>query len=226
VRKEQNELDALKEEYLSQLRGLFPLYRVALFFVALVIVIAVQNLSSNSIILGLLRVEVRLFADFDQGYFATVIVQDILVAMGLLILGSVIHKLFRWLAFIWLRKSLKLDGIAKSMTEKSAALHEKMIPGYFALRKSEANARNWGNKVSAWSLISESALMLSVLLVYAGYFGNFTDYTIGFAAFLCALLAQAKSFIVFLKHYLPHAMHIKGLMGQSSDIKLPNAAEL
>lgn len=219
--KDHSELDALKEEYLSQIRGLFPLYRATLLFVALVIAVAVQNSKFKSVSEGLLHLQLRSFANLDNGFFAAVTVQDALIAIGFLLLGTMMHRLFRGLFFLWLRKNLKLDVIAKAMSDRSAASTDGTITSYFALKRSESEASNWGKKVSALSLMSESALTLFFLFIYAGYFGNLIDYSVGFVFFVCALLAQARSFVVFLKHYLPHTMHIKGLLGQGSEVKLP-----
>lgn len=219
--KDHSELDALREEYLSQIRGLFPLYRATLLFVALIIVVAVQNSKFKSVSEGLLHVQLRSFADFDKGFFAVVTVQDALLAIGLLVLGTLMHRLIRWLFFLWLRKNLKVDEVAKAMNDKSVAASDGTIASYFALKKSESEASNWGKKVSGLSLTSESAITLCLVFIYAGYFGNLIDHSVGFAFFICALLAQARSFIVFLKYYLPHTMHIKGLLGQGSEVKLP-----
>jgi len=221
VSTDHNELDALKEEYLSQIRGLFPLYRATLLFVALAIVVAVQSSKFKSVSEGLLHLQLRSFADLDNGFFVAVTVQDALIAIGFLMLGTMMHRLFRWLFFLWLRKNLRLDAIAKAMNDKSAASKDGTIASYFALKRSESEASNWGKKVSALSLMSESALTLFLVFIYAGYFGNLIDYSVGFVFFVCALLAQARSFIVFLKHYLPHTMHIKGLLGQGGEVKLP-----
>lgn len=219
--KDHNELDALKEEYLSQIRGLFPLYRATLLFIALVIVVAVQNSVFKSVSEGLLHIQLRSFADFDKGFFVAVTVLDALIAIGLVALGTMMHRLIRWLFFLWLRKNLKLDEVAKAMNDKSAASSDGTIASYFALKRSESEASNWGKKVSGLSLTSESAITLCLVFIYAGYFGNLIDHSVGFAFFICALLAQARSFIVFLKHYLPHTMHIKGLLHQGSEVKLP-----
>lgn len=216
-----SELEALREEYLSQIRGLFPLYRAALLFVALVVVVAVQNSTFKSVSEGLLHLQLRTLADVNKGFFSEVTVQDALMAIGLLVLGTMMHRLIRWLFFLWLRKNLKLDQIAKAMNDKSAAATDGTIAGYFALKRSETEATNWGKRVSGLSLMSESALTLFLVFIYAGYFGSLIDYGVGFAFFVCALLAQARSFIVFLKHYLPHTMHIKGFLGQGGEVKFP-----
>lgn len=219
--KDHSELEALREEYLSQIRGLFPLYRATLLFISLVVVVAVQNSKFKSVTEGLLHLQLRSFADFDKGFFAAVTVQDALVAVVLLLLGAMMHRLIRWLFFIWLRKNLKLDEVANAMNDKSAATRDGTIASYFALKKSEGEATNWGKKISVLSLTSESASTLCLVFLCAGYFGNLIDFSVAFFFFACALLAQARSFIVFLKHYLPHTMHIKGLLGQGSEVKLP-----
>lgn len=219
--KDHSELDALREEYLSQIRGLFPLHRVSLLFVALVIVVAVQNSKLTSVSEGLLHLQLRTFVDFDNGFFSTLTVQDALIAVGMLLLGTLLHRLIRWLCFVWLRKSLKLDEVAKTMNDKSAASSDRTIASYFALKKSESEASNWGKKVSGFSLMSESVLTLCVVFIYAGCFGNLIDFGVAFVFFVCALLAQARSFFVFLRHYLPHTMHVRGLLGQGGEVKLP-----
>lgn len=215
------EFESLKEEYLSQIRGLFPLHRAALLFVALLIVVGVQNAEFTSVSEGLMQIQLRLFADFDNGFFAAATVQDALTAIGLLVLGTMMHRLSRWLFFLWLRKNLKLDEVAKAMNDKSSASRDGTIASYFALKQSESAATNWGKKVSRLSLMSESALTLCLVFIYAGYFGNLIDFSVAFVFYVCALFAQARSFIVFLKHYLPHTMHMKGLLGQGSEVELP-----
>jgi hypothetical protein len=221
VSKVHSELDALKEEYLSQIRGIFPLYRAAVLFVALVIVVAVQNSKFKSVSEGLLHLQLRSFADLKDGFFATISVQDALIAIGFLVLGTVMHRGFRWLFFKWLRNNLRLDAITKAMNDKSAASKDGTIVSYFALKRSESEASGWAKKVSALSLMSESALTLFLVFIYAGYFGNLIDYSVGVVFLVCALLAQARSFIVFLRHYLPHTMHVKGHAGQGSEVNLP-----
>ena len=216
-----SELEALKEEYISQIRGLFPLYRATLVFVSLVVVVAVQNFKYKSVSEGLLHIQLRSFSDFNKGFFAAVTVQDALIAIGLLVLGTIMHRLIRWLFFWWLRKNLNLDQVAKAMNDKSAASSDGTIASYFALKKSESEATNWGKKVSRLSLMSESVMTLCLVFTCAGYFGNLVDFSIAIVFFVCAVFAQARSFIVFLKHYLPHTMHIKGLLGQGSEVKLP-----
>ncbi len=219
--KDHSELEELRDEYLSQIRGLFPLYRATLLFIALVVVVAVQHSKYKSVTEGLLHLRLRSFVDFDKGYFAAVTVQDALIAVGLLLLGTISHRLIRWLFFMWLRKHLKLDDVAKAMNDKSASSRDGTIASYFALKKSEREATSWGKKVSGLSLTSESASTLCLIFLCAGYFGNLIDFSIAFAFLACGLLAQARSFMVFLKHYLPHTMHIKGLLGQGSEVKLP-----
>lgn len=219
--KDQGEIEALREEYLSQIRGLFPLYRATLLFVALAIVVAIQKSNYKSVSEGLLHLKLRSFTDFDKGFFAAVTVQDVLIALGMLLLGTVMHRLIRWLFFMWLRKNLKLDEVAKAMNEKSSASRDGTIASYFALKRSESEATNWGKKVSVLALMSESALTLSLIFLCAGFFGNLIDFSVALVFFVYALLAQARSFIVFLKHYLPHTMHIKGLLGQGDEVKLP-----
>ncbi|MDD2721077.1 MAG: hypothetical protein PHH47_07210 [Gallionella sp.] len=219
--KDSSGLDSLKEEYLSQIRGLFPLYRAALLVVALVIVVAVQNSKFKSVSEGLLHLQLRTLADFDKGFFSTLTVQDVLIAVGILLLGVMLHRLVRWLFFLWLRKRLKLDDVAKAMSEKSAASSDRTIVSYFALKKSENEATNWGKKVSGLSLMSESILTLSLVFIYAGCFGNLIDFGVALVLFVCALLAAARSFIVFLRYYLPHTAHIRGFLGQGNEVKLP-----
>lgn len=216
-----SELDALKEEYLSQIRGFFPLYRAVLLFISLIIVIAAQNPQTKSVSEWALSLELRSFADLDKGFFATVTVQDALTAIGFLILGTAAHRVIRWLFFLWLRKKLNLEEIAKRMNAKSEASKDGTIVSYFALKKSESEAAIWGRKTSSLSLMSESALTLCLVFIYAGWFGNLIDVSIGAVLFVFAILALARSFIVFLRHYLPHTMHIKGLLGQSGEVKFP-----
>lgn len=216
-----SELEALREEYLSQIQGLFPLYRAILLFIALVVVVAVQNPKFNSVSEGIMRIQLRSFIDLDKGFFAAISVQDALAAVGLLALGAMIHRLLRWMFFLWLRKNLNLDEVARAMNDKSADSEDGTVASYFALKRSESEAANWAKKVSGLSMASESALTLCLVFIYAGYFGNFIDYSVGFAFLVCAPLAQARSFVVFLRHYLPHTMHIKGLLGQGSEVKLP-----
>lgn len=216
-----SELEALREEYLSQIRGLFPLYRASLLFVALVIVVAAQNSKFKSVSEGLMHTQLRSFADLDKGFFSTLTVQDALIAVGMLLLGTMLHRLIRWLFFLWLRKNLRLDEVAKAMSEKSSASRDGTISSYFALKKYESAATNWGKKVSGLSLMSESALTLCLIFIFAWYFGNLIDFSVAFVFFVCALFAQVRSFIVFLKHYLPHTMHMKGLLGQGSEVELP-----
>ncbi len=219
--KDPSELDALKEEYLSQIRGLFPLYRAALLFVCLTVVIAVQNPKLKSVSESVLNLQLRSFADLDKGFFSAVTVQDAIAAIGFLVLGTAVHRAIRWLFFVWLRKNLSLDEVAKAMNAKSAASKDGTIASYFALKKSESEATNWGRKTSSLSLLSESALTLCLVFIYAGWFGNLIDYSVAVVFFLFAILALSRSFIVFLKNYLPHAMHIKGLLGQGGEVKLP-----
>lgn len=221
MNKELIEFESIKEEYLSQIRGLFPLHRAALFFVALLIVVGVQNSEFKSVSEGLLHIRLRSFADFDKGFFAAATVQDALTVIGLLVLGTMIHRLIRWLFFRWLSKNLKLEEVAKAMNDKSSASRDGTIASYFALKKSESAATNWGKKVSGLSLMGESALTLCLIFIFAGYFGNLIDFSAAFVFFVCALFAQARSFVVFLKRYLPHTMHMKGLLGQGSEVELP-----
>lgn len=218
---DKSELEALREEYLSQIQGLFPLYRVSLLFFALVVVVGVQDVKCKSVLEGLLRLSLRTFTDFEKGFFSTVTVLDALIAVVILLLGTIVHRLSRWLLFLWLRKNLKIDEVAKAMNDKSSASSDRTIASYFALKKSEREASNWGKKVSGLSLMSESALTLCLVFIYAGYFGNLIDFAVAVVFFAYALFAQGRSFIVFLKQYLPHAMHIRGLLGQRSEVELP-----
>ena len=219
--KDHSELDALREEYLSQIRGLFPLYRASLLFVALAVVVAAKNSKFKSVSEGLLHLQIRTFTDLNKGFFSTLTVRDVLMAAGMLLLGTMLHRLIRGLFFLWLRKNLKLDEVAKTMIGKSSVASDGTIASYFALKKSESEASNWSKKISGLSLISESALTLCFIFIYAGYFGNLIDFGVAFVFFISALLTLVRSFIVFLKHYMPHMMHIKGLLGQGSEVKLP-----
>lgn len=215
------EFDSLKDEYLSQIRGLFPLHRAALLFVALLTAVGVQKSEFKSVSEGLIHIQLRSFADFDKGFFAAATLQDALTAIGLLVLGTMMHRLSRWLFFQWLRKNLKIDEVSKAMNDKSSASKDGTIASYFALKKAESAATNWGKRVSGLTLMSESALTLCLVFIFAGFFGNLIDFSVAFVFFVFALFAQARSFIVFLKHYLPHTMHMKGLLGQGSEVELP-----
>lgn len=215
------EIELLKEEYLSQIRGAFPLYRAVLLFVALVIIVAVQNSKFKSVTEGLLNLRLRLFADLDKGFFASITVQDALIAVGMLLVGASLHRLVRWLFFVWIKKRLRLDEITRKMNEKSAQAKGGTVDNYFALKRSESEAKIWSKKVASLSLISESAATLFITFVYAGFFGNVIDFGVAFACLLYAIFALALSFIVFLKNYLPHATHTRGLLGLSSDVALP-----
>lgn len=215
------EAEELKQEYLSQIRGVFPLYRTTLLFIALVVVIAVQDSKFKSVFEGLLHLQLRSFTDLDKGFFASVTVQDALIAIALLLFGAMLHRLLRWLFFAWIKKRLSLDTIAKEMNDRSKGSKDGTIASYFALKRSESEAKNWGKKISSLSLVSESAVTLFLIFSYAGYFGNFIDYIIGLGFFVCAVLVLARSFIVFLKNYLPHTMHVKGLLRLGGGVMLP-----
>ena len=216
-----SDLEALREEYLSQIRGLFPLHRATLLLIALVIVVAVQNNTFKSVSEGLLNLKLRAFADLEKGFFAAVTVQEALIAIGLLVLGAMMHRLIQMVIFLWLRRNLNLDEVARKMNAKSASSMDGTIAGYFALKRSEKEASNWSKKISGLSLISESAIVLFLVFIYAGYFGNIIDYGVGLVFFVGALIAQARSYVVFLRHYLPHTMHIRGVLGQGSEVELP-----
>jgi len=215
------EIELLKQEYLSQIRGVFPLYRAALLFIAVVIIVAVQDSHFKSVTEGLLNLKLRLLTDLDKGFFAAITVGDVLVAVAILLGGTLLHRFERWLFFTVIKKRLKLDVIAKKMSEKSAQLKDNTIANYFALKRSETEAKSWSKKISSLSLRSESAVSLSLTFIYAGYFGNLIDYGVAFVFFLYAFFALSQSFIVFLKSYLPHATHMKGLLGLGGDITLP-----
>lgn len=215
------EVELLKQEYLSQIRGVFPLYRAVLLFVALVIVVSVQDSKFKSVTEGLLNLKLRLFTDLDKGFFAAITVQDVLVSVAMLLGGALLHQFLRWLFFMMIKKRLNLGEITKKMNEKSWQLKDSTIANYFALKRSETEAKSWGKKIASLSLISESAVTLTLMFIYAGYFGNFIDYGMAFVFFLYAFFALSQSFIVFLKNYLPHTIHMKGLLGLGGDITLP-----
>jgi hypothetical protein len=215
------ELEALKEEYLAQISGVFPLYRATLLFIALVVVVAVQDFKFKSVSESLLHLPLRSFADLDEGFFAAVTVQDGLLAIGLLLLGAILHRFLRTLFFARLKKVLSLDAVAKEMNEKSTESKDETITSYFALRRSESQAKEWGRRISSLALISESAFTLFLTFLYAGYFGNLVDYAVGLGFLVLAVLALARSFMVFLKKYLPHTMHVKGLLGLNGGVALP-----
>lgn len=215
------EIEVLKEEYLSQIKGVFPFYRLLLLFVAMVVVIAVQDAKFKSVSEGLLHLQLRSFADLDKGFFSSITVQDALIAIAILALGVLLHRLIRWLSFAWMKKNLSLDKVAKQMNERSMGSKDGTIVSYFALKRAESQADMWGRNVSLFSLMSESAVTLFLVFFYAGFFGNLIDYSVSFGFLVFAISALARSFIVFLKYYLPHTMHAKGLSGGGGNIALP-----
>lgn len=218
---DKSDIDLLKEEYLSQIRGLFPLHRVALMFTALVVVITVQDFKFRSVSESLLNLQLRSFFDLDHGFFSSINVQDALMAISVLFGGVLLQRLIRRLFFVWVRKSLKLDEISQKLKGNSAQTKESSIAGYLAFKRAEGEAKTWAKKIASLSLVSESAATLFLTFLYAGHFGNLLDYVVAVVFFICTLFALARSFIVFLKKYLPHAVHLRGVLGIGGKVTLP-----
>ena len=220
--KENDEIELLKQEYLTQIRGVFPLHRLILLIIMIMIAVAAQNTSFPSIIEGIINLEIRYIVDLGAGFFMSIKVLDILIAISMLISGTISHRILRWILLIWIKRTLKIEKIAKNMSQKSAKLINGSIADYFELKRSENEARVWSAKISRLSLMSESSMALFISFLYAGYYGNITDYIISIIFLLCSFFALYRSFISFLREYLPHSMHLKGLLGQRIDINFPD----
>lgn len=219
---EVQELEALKQEYLSQLRRVFPLHRTALLFVALVVVVLSKDRTIGAVSTEIIGLRVGYLLDFDDGLFTGTTVLDLLLSAALLILGLGFQRTLRIALFKYIREALSLDGVAQRMRERSAEQRDASVANHFALKRAESAAKLWGKRVALASLASESAATLFLTFLYcATRLGGAADYAVAAVLLLGAGAALVLSFFVFLKHYLPHAMHQTGLAGLRGDLTLP-----
>lgn len=216
------ELEELKQEYLSQLRGIFPLYRAALLFVALVVVALTKTSTQPNASARIVELEMRHILDFDGGLLSSTTVRDVLVAIAMLVVGIFVQRALRLSLFAWVKKHLSLETVAKNMRDQSAHSRTGNVASYFALKKAEADAKLWGRRVGSMALASEAAATLCLIFLYAAWIlGGLLDVGVAIVFLVCGGLALAQSFLLFLRRYLPHAMHHKGLAGVHGDLKLP-----
>lgn len=214
-------IEILQQEYLSQIRKALPLHRVIAFLVVIAMVVQSKNSANKSLTEGLLKSSVKSFFDIDDGYFSTLIVQDGLLALAILVLGYLLHMLLLRLAFTAMKKHLKLDNVMKELAIKTSSASDNSVLTYLSIKRSELEASTFKNKISYLSSVSEAGASLSILFAYATYYGNVVDAAIGAACLMISIYLQREALLVFLKNYLPHHAHIQGILGASNKAELP-----
>lgn len=218
-------IENLKQEYLSQIKGIFPLHRAVLLAVGVLIVIGAKISEFKSVSEGLLNLKLRSIADFDQGFLSAITLQDGLLVILILVGGSLLHRLMRHILLTWIKKRLSLGAATQDMKEKSAHAKDGTIYTYLSFKKSESAASKWSKKIASLSSLGEMAATLFLMFCYAGYFGNILDIGVAIIFLFCAFFALFKSMIVFLRNYLPHAVHIQALLGMGDEIHLPSLGD-
>lgn len=219
--KDDSFVEVLQQEYLSQIRKALPLHRLLVFFVAIAMIVQTRASGYKSVTEGLLKSSVKSFFSIDDGYFSTLVVQDTVLALAILVLGYLLHMLLLRFIFTSIKKYLKLDQVMQKLAVKSEGASGNTIYAYLSLKRSELEARKFKNKISHLSSISEIAASISILFAYATYYGNVIDASISAACFIFSIYIQRKALLVFLQNYLPHNAHIQGMLGINSKAELP-----
>lgn len=214
-------IEILQREYLSQIRKALPLHRIIVFIVAIAMVVQSKISSYKSLTEGLLKSSVKSFFDIDDGYFSTLIVQDGLLALAMLIFGYLLHTLLLRLAFTGMKKRLKLDNVMEKLSIKTSSASDNSVFTYLSIKRSELEASTFKNKISYLSSLSETGASLSILFAYATFYGNVVDAVISGVCLMISIYLQRKALIVFLKNYLPHNAHIQGILGTPNKIEFP-----
>lgn len=215
------DFEELKQEYLAQISGIFPLFRILLFFAVMIIVISAKTANNSSVMGSLMEWKLRSFLDFDKGYFSDVNVGDTLKVILFIVSGELLHWILRGFLFILIKKRLKLEKIVTIMYQKSKQHGAGTIESYFALKKSENEARTWGHTISTLSQWSKSSATLFLVCMYAGNFGSYIDYVIALCFMILSISLICQSLLIFLKNYLPHMIHVKGLLLLERKVNLP-----
>lgn len=219
--KDDSFVGVLQQEYLSQIRKALPLHRLLAFLGSIAIIIQVKTSEYKSVTEGLLKSSIKSFFDIDDGYFSTLVVQDTLLALAILVLGYLFHLMLLRYLFIFIKKHLRLDSVIEKLVVNSEGVSDNTIYTYLSLKKSELEASKFKNKISYLSSISEIAASIGILFVYASYYGNIIDASISFVCFICSIYFQHRALLVFLQNYLPHNAHIQGILGIHSKVELP-----
>jgi hypothetical protein len=214
-------IDLLKEEYLSQLTGVVPLSRLALSLICLVVVVKSKEVRFTGVTQSLLDTRLRMFGDMEYGIFSAVTIRDLIVALAMVFTGFVLHVLARNGLFAVLKRQIRLSQIVADMSAKSAETEKASMQGYVLAKRSESESAKWGKRISSLSSASECAMTLSVAFCFAAFVGSGLDIAVAALSFLLAVMIELRSFVVFLRSYLPHAAHLRGQLGTLGDVPLP-----
>lgn len=214
-------MDAIKDEYLAQLRGVFPLSRALALLVCTLIAFTARDFQYKSVSESILNMRVASFVSVTDGLFGSVTVQDVVVGLLLVLVGAALNHTIREALLAGMKKRLRLPDIAAAMSRRSSETRGDSLQGYLSTKRSERESAKWGRQISSLSSGSQLLAALAAGFAFAAYFGNAIDAGVAVVCVGAAVALQVRSLLIFLRRYLPHAVHLRGQLGLDGDVRLP-----
>jgi hypothetical protein len=213
--------DIIKDEYLAQLRGVFPLSRALALLVCTLIAFTARDFQYKSVSESILNMRLASFASVADGLFGSVTVQDVVVGLILVLVGAALNLAIREALVARMKKQLRLADITAAMSRKSLETRGDSVQGYLSTKRAERESAKWAKKIASLSSGSQFAAALAVGFAFAAYFGNAIDAGVAVVCAGVVVALQVRSLLIFLRSYLPHAVHLRGQLGLDGDVRLP-----
>ncbi len=211
----------IKDEYLAQLRGIFPLSRALALLVCTLIAFTARDFPYKSVSESILNMRLASFVNEADGLFGSATVQDVVVGLLLVLMGAALNLAMREALLARMKKQLRLPDITAAMSRRSSETRGDSVQGYLSTKRAERESAKWGRKISSLSSGSQLAAALAAGFAFAAYFGNAIDAGVAVVCFGAAVALQVRSLLIFLRSYLPNAVHLRGQLGLGGDVRLP-----
>lgn len=212
-------MEALIEKYLSDVRTALPLVRLCLLLLAFVAIVIAHDDPTRSLVVELLALKLSKFRINGSGLWESVIVGDIAFA-ALTVFGTyLLHRAVarRCARFLW--KWLNLVDRVRTTTGTFGSF-EQLEPGVRVAAIDHLRAEGLRVVKNVAALSEFSFLLLGsalLLLVLSPQFAA-VDAILGVVCLAASCIAQACSFLHYLRFVLPFKIAEAALSGRDPDI--------
>lgn len=212
-------MEALIEKYLSDVRSALPLARLCLLLLAFVAIVVAHDDPTRSLVVELLALNLSKFRIDGNGLWESVIVGDIAFA-ALTVFGTyLLHRAVagRCARFLW--KWLNLVDRVRTTTGTFGS-SEQLESGVRVAAIDHVRAEGQRAVKSVAALSESSFLLLGSALILLVLSPQFTlvDAILGFVCLMASCVAQAYSFLRYLRFVLPFKIAEAALTGRDPDI--------
>lgn len=203
----------ISSSYAEAAAQAFPLQRAAVFAVAFLASLAIQQQTHLSVLETLAVLPLSEFTTLEKGFLAKSSAGNVLWALLATLLAVVVSWLFSRLAYSLVDKATGATARAKA-ADKSWLSELSIDDRKAALEIVESGLIEPRTRLR--SLVSTNELLsgVAVVLLTAGYWGNVLDYAVGTSALVCAFFSHALSIKIFLTEYYAAALAKSQLQGK------------